>query len=180
MQYVAFWKCLLLRSILCSECYRKNKDIIWLEVSCHHVMILFRDLIACTMCLYIYVWMNVPMYEYEWMKGCLKAHQHTQVIKRHNILHKVVLCHCWRTMTKHDYSISERIKRGRVRAELSDPKRTKGIHIHIHTFPFFYKASMVPRAPWEMPLGAPIAHHKVCPLQGSMYGKEHAKPTWFW
>ena len=71
---------------------------------------------------------------------------------------------------------SERRKRGRVRAEPSDPKRTMGsfrcrvrIHRQIRTSPIFYKVSRVPhqlRVPWEVP--TPIAHHKLCPCGGGI------------
>ena len=58
------------------------------------------------------------------MNEFLKAHRHTKVIQCNKILSKS--CHL--SLLKNNDSVipGERRKRGRLRAEPSDPKRTKG------------------------------------------------------
>ena len=64
---------------------------------------------------------------------------------------KVVLCHCWRTMTKHNYSRwKKKKKESKSRAFRSKEDQEiflmQDIHRQIHTSPFFYKASRVPHS----------------------------------
>ena len=154
-------------------------DPLWSQTGSHH-----RDILRSASCRLPFCSTNEPgrkikgtcMDEW-WMNKGLKAHRRTRPFSAITFFHKVVLCHCWRTMIKHIMSLWKKKKRKwKSRAFKSKEDQgifyMQGIHRHIHTSPFVYKTSRVPhqlrfRGRCQLLVHTIEQAKRVCPFWGN-------------